>query len=200
MKISRALIGTLLFFLNFIFIYLIHINFLKVNVIFYSALIDAIISTSITGLILYKSKFFQILGNFEKNLIIIVWILLGYSFAISGPTVIDRSLSFYILEKIDQRGGGIRLDAMEQVFVQEYMPEYRLIDVRLTEQLESGTIEIKDGCVLLTEKGKFITKLSEFIRHNLLAKQRLLMGEYTDDLTDPFRNSTQDVNYKCKAN
>jgi len=130
---------------------------------------------------------------------IIIWLVCGYALAISMPTVIDRSLSFYILEKIQQRGGGIRQDAFEWVFTQEYMKEHRLVDVRLTEQLESGTIDIKNGCVLLTEKGRRIANFSRYYRRNWLPKKRLLMGNYSDDLTNPFRDNLSSPGYECGA-
>jgi hypothetical protein len=123
--------------------------------------------------------------------------MVGYAFAISVPTVIDRSLSFYILEKIDQRGGGIRQDAFEQVFTQEYIKEHLLVNVRLTEQVKSGTITIKNGCVLLTRRGLFIASISRIFRQNWLPKKRLLLNEYTDTLTDPFRNSSIHKDYIC---
>ena len=127
-----------------------------------------------------------------------IWLLIGYSLAISVPTVIDRSLSFYILEKLDQRGGGIRFDAFNDVFTKEYVEEHRLVDVRLTEQLESGTVVINDGCVKLTKKGKQLARFSMMFRHNLLPKHRLLMGNYTADLTNPFRVDIETPNYLCK--
>ena len=114
------------------------------------------------------------------------------------PTVIDRSLSFYILEKLQQRGGGIKQDSFEQIFTQEYVKEYRLVDVRLTEQLQSGTIIIENGCVKLTEKGERVANFGRYFRKHWLPKERLLMGKYTDDLTDPFRSSTASPNYTCK--
>jgi hypothetical protein len=72
------------------------------------------------------------------------------------------------------------------------------MDVRLTEQLESGTILIEGGCVKLTNKGSVIASIGRFYRQNLLPKKRLLMGKYTDDLTDPFRYSKKALNYECK--
>ena len=128
----------------------------------------------------------------------IIWLLLGYSFAISIPTVIDRSLSFYLLEKLEQRGGGIKLNRFSDIFTKEYMKEHRLVDVRLTEQLTSGTIIIKEGCVRITGKGKSIAAFSRFFRTNFLPEQRLLMGQYSDDLIDPFKKSNSDViGYEC---
>ena len=123
-----------------------------------------------------------------------IWLLLSYIFAISVPTVLDRSLSFFILEKIAQRGGSIKESGFKEVFTDEYVKEHRLIDVRLTEQERSGTISIQNGCVKLTEKGKKIAKYSRFFRKHFLPKHRLLMGKYTDDLTDPFGHGAIDKN------
>ena len=176
--------------------YIIHSFYFKVNVVFYAAILDCVIATALCTILL-TLPWFKALGAIEKLQLIIIWLLLGYSYAISIPTVLDRSLSFYILEKLDQRGGGIREDAFADVFTKEYMNEDRLVDVRLTEQLQSGTIIIRNGCVLLTDKGRRFAHFSKFFRNTLLPKRRLLMGEYSDVLTHPFRNSTSDVNYQC---
>jgi hypothetical protein len=107
-------------------------------------------------------------------------------------------LSFYTLEKLQQRGGAIQLVAFERVYATEYMKEHRLVDVRLTEQQQSGTITITDGCVRLTPRGDFLATASRLFRTYFLPKQRLLMGEYSSDLTDPFRSSTTTVDYLCR--
>jgi hypothetical protein len=191
-------VATLIFVVVLLTVYLIHSLYLEVNVVFYSAMLDGVIATIICSIALWLLPWFKSLGLVEKLLLVVIWLLLGYSYAISVPTVLDRSLSFYILEKLEQRGGGIRQDAFEDVFTKEYMKEDRLIDVRLTEQLQSGTITIENGCVLLTDKGRRLAEFSHFFRSHLLPKHRLLMGTYSDVLTDPFRNSTADVDYRCK--
>ena len=178
-------------------VYLIHVRFFRVDVVLYSALFDALLATVLAGGLLGIFKIFKIFSGFEKLQAMLVWLLLGYIFAISVPTVIDRSLSFYILEKLQQRGGGIKLASFEDVFVKEYMPEHRLVDVRITEQQQSGTIQVKNGCVLLTERGHTLATLSRFFRNHFLPKQRLLMGEYSSDLTNPFRNSSEHIDYLC---
>lgn len=198
MKVTYAIISTIIFLIVFFCIYYIHITFLKVNVVFYASLTDALIASLSMGLILLASSRFRLFTQFEKLQLISIWMLLGYSLAISVPTVIDRSLSFYILEKLEQRGGGIKLDSFEDVFINEYLHEHRLVDVRLTEQMESGTIRIDDGCVKLTGKGKVIANVSKVFRRNLLPKNRLLMGDYSDDLINPFKKSTPKVSYYCE--
>ncbi|MCB1505283.1 MAG: hypothetical protein KDJ47_09930 [Hyphomicrobiaceae bacterium] len=198
MTFIRSLIATVFFVVLLLSIYYAHIAFFSVNVIFYAAIVDAILATIVTGVLLYLASYFAPLSSLEKAQLLAICLLGGYAFAISVPTVIDRSLSFYILEKLQQRGGGIRADSFADVFTKEYMHEYRLVDVRLTEQEESGTVVIKNGCAMLTPKGKMIASISSYFRHHLLPKKRLLRGEYTDALTDPFRDSIETPPYTCR--
>jgi hypothetical protein len=196
-KFIKTILSSMIFVSILFLIYIIHVTFFRINVVFYAAIADALLAAALSAIVIYLFKTFNILGHYEKFLLICIWVLSGYSFAISVPTVLDRSLSFYILEKLQQRGGGIQMARMSDVFTQEYMKEHRLVDVRLTEQVQSGTIEIVDGCVKLTPKGQRIASISRFFRLNLLPKKRLLMGEYSDDLTNPFRNSLATPDYLC---
>lgn len=195
MKLISSVLCGLVFVIIYVITYLIHIKFFQVDVVFYTAMADGVIASLLMLIVLSVMKVFN---AFEKFLLICIFLLIGYSIAISLPTVIDRSLSIYILEKIQQRGGGIKLDSFEEVFTKEYVKEHRLVDVRLTEQVQSGTITIENGCVKITEKGKNITKFSRYFRIHFLPKRRLLMGQYSDDLTDPFRNSSPSTNYQCQ--
>ena len=198
MKYLKLLGATALFGLLLLVIYVVHVRYVPVNVVFYSAILDDVLATGLTLLLLAAIGWLRSFSRFEIAQMVCIWLLLGYSFAISVPTVIDRSLSFYILEKLQQRGRGIKLDAFDQVFTQEYVKEHRLMDVRLTEQQQSGTIVIRNGCVILTDWGQTIATTSRYFRNHFLPKQRLLMGEYSDDLTDPFRNSTKRSDYQCQ--
>jgi hypothetical protein len=198
MKYLKLVIATAVYAVLLLAIYVLHVRYVPVNVVFYSAILDAVLAMILAIILVATVRWFKVFTRFEILQLCCIWLLLGYSFAISVPTVIDRSLSFYILEKLQQRGGGIKLDAFDQVFTQEYVKEHRLVDVRLTEQQQSGTVEIKDGCVKLTAWGQTIASSSRYFRAHFLPKQRLLMGKYSDDLTDPFRNSVERVDYRCK--
>jgi hypothetical protein len=198
MKYLKLVIATAVYAVLLLAIYVLHVRYVPVNVVFYSAILDAVLATILAITLVATVSWFRVFTRFETLQLCCIWLLLGYSFAISVPTVIDRSLSFYILEKLQQRGGGIKLDAFDQVFTQEYVKEHRLVDVRLTEQQQSGTVEIKDGCVKLTAWGQTIASSSRYFRAHFLPKQRLLMGKYSDDLTDPFRNSIERTDYRCQ--
>lgn len=203
MKIAKFLTTFFLFLFILIIIYIIHVNFFKVNVVFYSAILDSILATIIMVIILMINNFYQEFTLFEKIQMGIIFLLLGYSFAISIPTVLDRSLSFYLLEKIQQRGGGIQKSGFEDVFIKEYMPEHHLVEIRLTEQLESGTIIIENSCVKLTKKGEILATISRYFRKHFSPKRRLLLGKYTSDLIDPFGhvidiNKQDNFGYICQ--
>jgi hypothetical protein len=198
MKVLIAALLTLVFLTLLSGIYVIHATYFRVGVVFYSALLDGLLATTIACVLFLSSSRLGIFTGFEKAQLVGIWLLSGYILAISVPTVIDRSLSLYILEKLQQRGGGILLASFEDVFTKEYVKEHRLVDVRLTEQLESGTIVIENGCVKLTAKGDRIAGFSRFFRNNLLPRHRLLMGTYSSDLTDPFLHSAQIGDYTCR--
>jgi hypothetical protein len=197
MKVFRACAATAVFLVVLVVVYLLHARFFRVDVVFYSALLDVAIAAAVSLLLLRAVSRFRVFSAFESGQLLVIWLLIGYAVAISVPTVIDRSLSFYILEKLDQRGGGIRLDSFEEVFTREYLHEHRLVDVRLTEQRASGTLTIRDGCVRLTSWGKALAGFSRFFRRHFLPRERLLMGEYSDQLTDPFRASSERSDYRC---
>lgn len=197
-KFAKVLILTMVYVVVLLVVYYLHMRHFRVNVVFYASVLDAIIAAAVLAVACYGLKVFRQFSGLEVAQLLAIWLLGGYVFAISVPTVIDRSLSFYILEKIQQRGGGIREDAFAQVFTDEYMKEHHLVDVRLTEQLQSGTIEIHGNCVRLTARGDRLATFSRFYRKNLLPTHRLLMGKYVDDLTDPFRQSQKITGYECK--
>ena len=190
-------IGFLIFFIFLlIIIYTIYINQFNVNVLLYSSLFCVLISLTIATIFLFSIKV-KYVNFFEKILILIICALTGYSLVLSLPTVIDRSLSFYILEKLDQRGGGIKVDKMDIVFTKEYLKEHRLIDIRLTEQLKTKTVIIDKNCLRLTSKGKKVVRFSNIFRQYFLPRQRLIRDKYTDELISPLDNETNVPDYLC---
>lgn len=197
-KLTAATTMIVIFVVALLAINVVHFRVFTVSVVLYATVLDAFLAL-VVAIAAYLALFGRRgpLSGFEAVLTGAICLLGGYAFAISVPTVVDRSLSIYILEKLDQRGGAIRQDAFADIFRDEYLPEHRLVDVRLTEQLASGTIVIDDGCVRLTDRGRRIVGFSRFYRTSILPRNRILMGETTDDLTDPFRASAAAASYLC---
>jgi len=72
-----------------------------------------------------------------------------------------------------------------------------LIDIRMTEQMEAGTVVVRDGCVLLTPWGNSMATASRFYRLHFLPTRRLLMGTYSSALVDPFQGDRGAKDYTC---
>jgi hypothetical protein len=195
--LGRIVVAVALFLVIFGAIHYFHFRFMLVNVVLFSAVFDGLLATLITCLILFTNRFFGAVQTSEKMLLSVIFLLTGYTLALSIPAVIDRSLSFYILEKLQQRGGGIMLDRMPEVFTQEYMQEHHLVDIRITEQMEAGTVVVRDGCVRLTSWGNSMATASRFYRLHFLPTRRLLMGAYSAALVDPFQGDQGGKDYTC---
>lgn len=180
-------------------VYFLHIRYIDVDVVFYAALADAAIAVVFIAVAMFMLRFFAIFSGFEKTLLLLVCALGGYALALSVPTVLDRSLSFYMLEKLQQRGGGLRYAAFEEIFTQEYSKEHALVDLRLTEQLHSGTVTISNGCVRLTARGQALASFSLWFRRNLLPRHRLVMGHYSERLTEPFAGGAASAAAVCSG-
>jgi hypothetical protein len=195
--LGRIVAAAALFLIIFGAIHYVHFRFMSVNVVLFSAILDGLLATLITCVILFMNRFFSTVQVSEKILLSVIFLLTGYTLALSIPAVIDRSLSFYILEKLQQRGGGILLNRMPEVFTQEYMKEHRLVDIRITEQMEAGTVVVRDGCVRLTSWGNSMATASRFYRLHFLPTRRLLMGAYSAALVDPFQGDQGGKDYTC---
>lgn len=184
--------------LIFLVLHIVHMRYMVVDVIFYEALKDLILA----GFIVFAAYFIFLKKIFPlslTNLVLtgLLGLSCGYIFSITVPTIVDRSLSAYILEKFSQRGGGIEQDALYDIFIEEFIPESQLMDIRLQEAFSSGTLKLNGSCIQLTPKGERVAKTTQFYRQNFLPKRRLLLGRVTDELTNPFRHSPQVVDYLC---
>ncbi|MEJ0062092.1 MAG: hypothetical protein WDO70_02555 [Alphaproteobacteria bacterium] len=82
--------------------------------------------------------------------------LLAYSFIVTIPVVIDRSISVYIISAVAQAGeDGIPLGGLEESFLRGYVDGDEAVKKRLHEQLITGNIVEKDGRYILTARGRF---------------------------------------------
>jgi len=183
--------------LAFLIIHLVHFLFLPVHVVLYDALLDAVLAFAVTGLLFAWLARRLPTSGLETALSLVVGFLVAVNVSVSVPTIIDRSLSVYILEKLVQRGGAIRQSALEDIIKHEFMKEYQVVDVRLTEQLNSRTISLKDGCIHLTPWGEHVARVTRLYRMALLPKHREILGRFDDSLTDPFRQPVDVVPFKC---
>ena len=78
-----------------------------------------------------------------------------YAFHITIPTIIDRSISLFILSRVDDRAG-TTLEEMQATFLDGYVSDYDAVCRRVDEQLASGNIELRGERYVLTPNGSRI--------------------------------------------
>lgn len=76
------------------------------------------------------------------------------SFLIVFPVTFDRSITMFLLARIEQRDGQLDAQGLQQVYIHEYLGEMRQIDRRIREQAMSGNIRVEDGRIFITPQGR----------------------------------------------
>lgn len=90
---------------------------------------------------------------------------LNICFLVLLPVTVDRSVTVYLLSKIEQQNGaGIAPSRLQRAFIDGYVVGMGAIDRRIDEQQRSGNITVgQDGKVHLTEQGERFMKFSRLV-------------------------------------
>jgi hypothetical protein len=75
-------------------------------------------------------------------------------FLVIFPVTFDRSISMFLLARIEQADGRLDSKALQALFTREYLGDMHQIDRRVFEQMLSGNIQVIDGRIHLTPRGK----------------------------------------------
>lgn len=168
--IKKYLILALSYVGLFLTINVIHFHFFNVNVILYTLLFDLIISllVVIIGLTVINKNFY-----FNKNLLLTILLLIATSqtlviYAFVVPTAIERSLSVYLLEKLESNKGVLSISDFNIIAKKEYFNDMNVVETRINEQIATGTIEVIDDKIIITDKGKSMLRIFSFVKSYLL--------------------------------
>ncbi|HEX7875911.1 MAG TPA: hypothetical protein VF489_04920 [Sphingobium sp.] len=75
-------------------------------------------------------------------------------FLITFPVTFDRSITMFLLARIEQNDGKLDAPMLEQVYVREYLGDMRQIDRRVAEQLLSGNVRMEQNRIHITAQGR----------------------------------------------
>lgn len=75
-------------------------------------------------------------------------------FLITFPVTFDRSITMFLLARIERHDGELDAPRLEQLYVREYLGDMRQIDRRVKEQALSGTIRVDQGRIHITPQGR----------------------------------------------
>ncbi|WBQ16834.1 hypothetical protein [Sphingobium yanoikuyae] len=75
-------------------------------------------------------------------------------FLITFPVTFDRSITMFLLARIERQDGQLDARALGDVYTREYLGEMRQIDRRVEEQTMSGNIRVEQGRIHITPQGR----------------------------------------------
>ena len=91
-------------------------------------------------------------------------------FLITFPVTFDRSITMFLLARIERHDGELDAARLEQLYIREYLGSMHQIDRRVTEQALSGNIRVEAGRIYIMPQGR-----------RLLAGGRLVGGWFGAD-------------------
>lgn len=92
-------------------------------------------------------------------------------FLVIFPVTFDRSVSMFLLARIEGRDGTLDAQSLESLFARQYLGDMRQIDRRIAEQTLSGNIQVdRAGRIHLTPQG-----------HHLLSSARTVGAWFNTD-------------------
>jgi len=148
------------FFICGLVVYALTIMSLNSTILFYDGLSAflIILTISYSGIFIFSYRQKNACSFCPKTLFTAAFAgaMLVYSFHITLPTIIDRSISLFLLSRMEGSGSGVPVDKLQELFLNGYVNNYSAICRRLDEQVLSGNIYFKDNKYYLSENGVYI--------------------------------------------
>lgn len=169
-KIVNDFSKILIFFVIFNIVFSLTRNFFENGILFYQGILTAFV-TLIIFIIFYLLKKIKI----DYNLLIASFFIC-YSYLITIPALLDRSISLYFLTLLDKKGT-LTLNEIDQYFINDFVYNKGSSKKRLDEQQFSGNIRLENELYKINDNGRRINKLNGFLSKIYKTDQKYLKVE-----------------------
>jgi hypothetical protein len=105
---------------------------------------------------------------------IVIFILFSYSFHITIPSLLDRSISLFMIA-VTEKKPGLQIEEFRYLFYKNFLIDNKAIEKRLDEQIVSGNMYLNNNSYYLTEKGRQIQSLNIFFVKTFNADDRYIL-------------------------
>ena len=177
-------------FCVFLLLYIVLRQLVPEEIIFYSGLktvLYALLLSMTGGGILYaflRGRFPALESCVNTRLVfpaVVAYLLLGYSFIITIPSLLDRSISIFVIATVAQAGpAGVGLDAIQRRFLAGYINGTSTVEKRLQEQLASKNMTMDNGTYRITERGKAVYATNVLLARLFNIDDRYVQARTTD--------------------
>ena len=147
------------------------------SIIFYSGLKIIFLLLIFYAIFFYLFKR-RIKIRFQETLLhLCLFVFISYSFLITSPALLDRSISLVLISSIaESNNDGISKVDLQNIFLEHYVSGYHVIDKRLHEQLNGKTIQKIQERYFITAKGKRIYVANQFFATIFHIDKKLLVN------------------------
>ena len=163
---SGLLFGLLLIIYVILFI-VVYVIWRKINpdpIVYYNGLIILLGSTfvfSILTFLLLRARPDLELLKLIAFPSLVCFLFLGYSFVITIPSLLDRSISIYLIGTVASAGNeGYSVEKIQKVFEMGYINGTTAIQKRLDEQVASGNMTRSEDIFSITPRGMLVHKIN----------------------------------------
>lgn len=158
LSFKNVIFYSLFGFLSYLLLYITCRQIFPAEIIFYQGLYIIFITSSAFFLFSY----FRFRNLDLSALSALIIILAGYSFHITIPSLLDRSISLYILG-LSNQNTPTSIQDYRQSFYSGFIENNQAVEKRMREQEKTGNLTCnKEGC-LLTKKGQTTRDLNIFL-------------------------------------
>ncbi len=164
-EVLKTGISALLLFTGFLFLYIADRHIIDARIVFYDGLIC--LGFTVFFYVLIWVVFVTRRGSSPSSwhagripLAILIFALLGYAFIITIPSLLDRSISLYILSSVEAAGSnGATKPQIEDWFYRGFIERNDAVGKRLHEQIVTGNISYEGNSYHLTHNGMMTYKI-----------------------------------------
>lgn len=162
-----------LMFCLFLVTYILNRQIIASEIVFYDGLICVFVVAIVLGLI-----WIVLVGRAQRAGVtpsqtlwrmpqaIILYLLIGYAFVITVPALLDRSISYFILNSVSANGArGATKEEISKLFYEDYVIAQDAVGKRLHEQIVSGNVTRKDDHYVATARGRMIYTIHQSLIH-----------------------------------
>ena len=135
-----------------------------VPTLFYRGVALAIVAAALLALALWLAA--RRLLNLDLATIVgavALSLAFNISFLIVFPVTFDRSITMFLLARVERDDGRLDSRSLERLYVREYLGDMRQIDRRVAEQSVSGNIRVVDGRIYITAQGRQLLESGRMI-------------------------------------
>jgi hypothetical protein len=155
-------LSVLMFLLN-VLVFIVFRQLTPSPVIFYQGLIVMLVMV-----FLYLAFYIAVQSKFKLNFkeavpfSIIISSLLFYSFHITVPSLLDRSISLYIIA-LTGKHGRIMVNDYHRHFISGFIEGNKAIEKRIEEQVLTGNLVVESGYYKLTSRGQRLQEINNIL-------------------------------------